>query len=447
MSKIARRSVFAEMESAVQSYARSFPSVFVRASGAEVWDDSGTRYLDFLSGAGALNYGHNNPVLKRELLAYIESDSITMSLDLHTVAKAEFLAALRDVILAPRGLDYAVQFTGPTGTNAVEAALKIARKVTGRSNVVFFSNGFHGVSLGALATTGNSYNRGGSGTPLVCTSMMPFEGYLGPDVDTTDYFDRVLSDPSAGVDLPAAAIVECVQGEGGLNVASADWLRRLAAVCKRHGVLLIADDIQAGCGRTGRFFSFEPAGIVPDIVTLSKSLSGYGLPLSVVLLKREIDQWKPGEHNGTFRGNNLAFVTGAAMLRHYWSDNDFADEVAIRSDYLRDRLAAMVERFQPDVVEARGIGMMQGLRCAEPDKAAAISREAFARGLIIERSGPRDEVLKCFAPLVISHAHLAEGLDILADALAATFGARGWEAERRRRPADARVAGESFAAT
>lgn len=421
MSKI-ELSIFAEMESAVQSYARAFPALFVKAQGAEVWDQDGRRYLDFLAGAGALSYGHNNPVLKSELLRYIAEDAITMSLDLHTEAKARFLDRLRSLILTPRGLDYAVQFTGPTGTNAVEAALKIARKVTGRTNVVFFTNGFHGVSLGSLSTTGNRYNRGGAGVPLANATAMPFDGYLGAGVETTEYLDRMLSDPSSGVDLPAAAIVECVQGEGGLNVASIGWLQRLARVCARHGVLLIVDDIQAGCGRTGPFFSFEAAKLSPDIVTLSKSLSGYGLPLSVVLIKREHDKWLPGEHNGTFRGHNLAFVTAAAMLDAYWRTDNLARETAANTVALNERLGAMHERFFPHVVGVRGVGMMQGLCFANPEIAAKASRAAYARGLIIERAGPRDEVLKCLAPLVISRAQLHEGLDILeqsiADALA-----------------------------
>jgi diaminobutyrate-2-oxoglutarate transaminase len=418
-----RPNVFAQMESSVQSYAGAFPALLAKAVGAEVWDSGGRRYLDFLAGAGALNYGHNNPAMRADLVRYLAESGIAMSLDLHTEAKAAFLEALRDIVLAPRGLDYVVQFIGPTGTNAVEAALKIARKVTGRTNVVYFTNGFHGVSLGSLATTGNGYNRRAAGIPLSGSSVMPYDGYLGAGVDTTEYLDRALSDPSSGLDQPAAAIVECVQGEGGLNVASAEWLRNLAAVCARHGVLLIVDDIQAGCGRTGHFFSFEPARIVPDIVTLSKSLSGFGLPMSIVLLKREADQWRPGEHNGTFRGNNLAFVTATSMLRQYWATADFAQEVAAKSGFVRQRLSAMRTRFFPQVTRVCGTGMMQGLLCADPERAAAVSREAFARGLIIERSGPHDEVLKCLAPLVIPHDQLAEGLDILEEALAAVFGA------------------------
>jgi diaminobutyrate-2-oxoglutarate transaminase len=411
--------IFKQLESSVQSYARHFPAVFARAKGAEVWDQTGRRYLDFLGGAGALNYGHNNPVLKLALQRYLQHDGIGMSLDLHTEAKADFLEALLHLILGPRGLDHVVQFTGPTGTNAVEAALKIARKATGRTNVISFTNGYHGMSLGALSATGSSYHRRGAGVPLWGTSVMPYDGYLGRRVDTTDYLERVLDDPSSGVDQPAAVIVECVQGEGGLQVASAAWLRKLAAICRARGIVLIVYDIQAGCGRTGPFFSFERAGITPDIVTLSKSLSGSGMPMSIVLIRRDLDCWQPGEHNGTFRGNNLAFVTAAAMLRCYWATADFERATIEKAAFVDRRLQAIRACFPEHVATVRGAGMMQGLVCRDPLLAAAAGHEAFERGLIIERAGPHDEVLKCFAPLVTPLDQLAEGLDILEAALAA----------------------------
>ena len=422
--KVLEPDVFDRLESRVQSYARSFPATFGRACGSEIWDVSGRRYLDFLAGAGALNYGHNNPVLKRALLDYIERDAVTHSLDLHTAAKEEFLEALEDCVLRPRGLDYVVQFTGPTGTNAVEAALKLARKVTGRNNVICFTNGFHGVSLGALAVTGNQHFRRAAGQPLSCGTAMPYDQYFGEETDTIAYIDRMLSDPSSGIDEPAAIIVETVQGEGGLNVARSSWLVRLEALCHEKSIVLIVDDIQAGCGRTGSFFSFEPSGIKPDIVTLSKSLSGYGLPFSIVLIKRSLDVWKPAEHNGTFRGNNHAFVTATAMLKHYWATDRFAGEVQEKGIHLGTRLQAMVDRYSPHLVKVKGRGMMQGLLCANPSRAAAVTAGAFRQGLIIERSGPMDEVIKCMMPLTTSYDVLNEGLDILERACEEEF-ARG----------------------
>jgi diaminobutyrate-2-oxoglutarate transaminase len=409
--------IFDEIESEVQSYARAFPRVFNRAKGEFLYDDDGNEYLDFLAGAGTLNYGHNNPLFKELLLEYIHNDGITHGLDLHTKAKGEFLEAFNEKILKPRSLDYVVQFTGPTGTNAVEAALKLARNVTGRENIIAFTNGFHGVSLGALATTGNAHHRGAAGTSLNGTSRMPFDGYLGDDVDTTAYLDKVLSDSSSGIDKPAAVIVETVQGEGGINVASIEWLQNLDKVCKKHNILLIADDIQAGCGRTGTYFSFEEAGITPDIVTLSKSLGGYGLPFAVVLFRPEIDRWKPGEHNGTFRGNNFAFVTAKAAIDHYWSDDSFSKEIKRKGDYVGQRLDAIVEQYGEGNFTTRGRGMFRGINCVNGELAAKITRRCFVDGLIIETSGADDQVIKFLCPLIISDENLARGIDIVENAV------------------------------
>jgi diaminobutyrate-2-oxoglutarate transaminase len=413
-SSQAATAIFERRESAVRSYSRSFPVVFERAQGSYLYDDEGNRHLDFLAGAGSLNYGHNNPVLKQALLDYIEGDGITHSLDLHTDAKARFLTALSELILQPRDLDYVAQFTGPTGTNAVEAALKLARNVTGRQNVIAFTNGFHGVTLGAVAATGNAHHRGGAGVALSGVTRTPFCGYLGADFDTLRLLDKLLGDRSSGVDKPAAVIVETVQGEGGLNVASMKWLQGLEQLCRRHDMLLIVDDIQAGCGRTGTFFSFEPAGIQPDIVTLSKSLSGYGLPFALTLLKPQHDRWKPGEHNGTFRGNNHAFVTATAALHEYWSDNAFADEVQQKSLHLQKRLREIAEHDGVAHFKPKGRGMMQGLQCRDGKQAGAITALAFQRGLVIETSGSDSQVVKCLCPLTIERSDLDAGLDILA---------------------------------
>ena len=402
--------IYERRESEVRSYARAMPRQFTRAEGVWLHDDAGGRYLDFLSGCSTLNYGHNHPVLKRELLDYVAADGIAHGLDLHTSAKAAFLHALEDVILAPRDLDYRAMFTGPTGANAVEAAIKLARKVTGRELVIAFTNGFHGMTLGALACTGNAAKRGGAGVPLTHVAHEPFDGYYGPDVDTAALLDQRLSDPSSGLDAPAAFLVETVQGEGGLNAASPEWMRSIAEIAKRHGALLIVDDIQAGCGRAGGFFSFEDMGITPDIVTLAKSLSGMGLPFALTLLRPELDVWSPGEHNGTFRGNNHAFVTATAALRHFWSDPAFASAVKARGDYLGERLERMARKHDFSV---RGRGMMRGLDVGSGERASVITAACFSRGLIIETSGAHDEVVKVLAPLTIDQAVFAAGLDIL----------------------------------
>lgn len=402
--------IYERMESQVRSYSRAMPRQFARAEGVWMHDDRGGRYLDLLSGCASLNYGHNHPVLKAALLDYIAGDGIAHSLDLHTEAKAAFLDAFETLILKPRDLVYRAMFTGPTGTNAVEAALKLARKITGRQQVVAFTNGFHGMTLGALACTGNAGKRGGAGVPLAHVSHEPYDGYYGPDIDTAEMLERRLADSSSGLDAPAAILVETVQGEGGLNAASPAWLQRIAAIARSHGALLIVDDIQAGCGRTGRFFGFEDMGVEPDIVTLAKSLSGMGLPLALTLFRPEYDQWTPGEHNGTFRGNNHAFVTATAALRHFWSDGAFEADIRRRGDYLGQRL----DRLAGDLgLETRGRGMMRGLDVGSGETAAKITEAAFARGLIIETSGPNDEVVKVLAPLVIDDALFAQALDIL----------------------------------
>lgn len=405
--------IFEEIESEVQSYARSFPRIFNKAQGEYLFDEDGTRYLDFLAGAGTLNYGHNNPIFKEKLVEYVLADGVTHGLDLHTKAKGEFLESFNENILKPRDLNYMVQFTGPTGTNAVEAALKLARNVTGRENIISFTNGFHGVSLGSLSVTGNSHHRGAAGVSMGGTSRMPFDGYLGDGIDTTAYLDKVLCDSSSGIDKPAAVIVETVQGEGGINAASLDWLRNLDAVCKKHDVLLIVDDIQAGCGRTGTFFSFEPAGIKPDIVTLSKSLSGYGLPFALVLIRPELDQWKPGEHNGTFRGNNMAFVTAKAAIDNYWADDTFAKDIQRKGEYVEKRLAKIVDKFGEGNFTSRGRGMFQGINCVNGELAEKITRKAFQKGLIIETSGADDQVVKFLCSLTISDESLKKGIDIV----------------------------------
>jgi diaminobutyrate-2-oxoglutarate transaminase len=412
--------IFEQIESEVQSYARSFPRIFNRAKGEFMYDEEGNEYLDFLAGAGTLNYGHNNPLFKEKLLEYIDSDGITHGLDLHTRAKGNFLEAFQEKILKPRDMDYVMQFTGPTGTNAVEAALKLARNVTGRENIISFTNGFHGVSLGALATTGNSHHRGAAGVSLNGSSRMPYDGYLGEDIDTTAYLDKVLADSSSGIDLPAAVIVETVQGEGGINAASVEWLRNLEQVCRKHGMLLIIDDIQAGCGRTGHYFSFEEAGLKPDMITLSKSLGGYGLPFAVVLFKPELDHWKPGEHNGTFRGNNFAFVTAQAAIDHYWSDDSFSREILRKGRYVTKRLEAIVARYGEGNFTTRGRGMFQGINCVNGEIAAKITRKAFEKGLIIETSGAEDHVVKFLCPLVISDTNLKRGIDIVEEAIRET---------------------------
>lgn len=405
--------IFKSTESEVRVYSRAFPVIFNRAKNAHLYTEDGKQYLDFLAGAGSLNYGHNNDILKKALLEYIEADGVSQGLDLFTTAKHDFIESYKKHILDPRGLDYKMQFTGPTGTNCVEAALKLARKVKGRTGIISFTNGFHGVTMGAVAATGNKHHRGGAGVPLSGVDFMFYDGYLGENVDTLEVMDKLLSDSSSGVELPAAVIVEAIQGEGGLNAARAEWLKGLEALCKKHDILLILDDIQAGNGRTGDFFSFEFAGIKPDIVTVSKSLSGYGLPMALVLFKPELDVWTSGEHNGTFRGNNMAFITARAAVDTYWKDDKFANEVKEKTQVLGDALQAICDKY-PGQFKMKGRGLMRGIESKNADITGAITKRAFEHGLIIETSGPNDEVIKCLMPLTTSKEDLKLGAGLLA---------------------------------
>jgi diaminobutyrate-2-oxoglutarate transaminase len=408
---------FEWLESEARLYSRSFPAVFETAAGCWLTDEHGRRYLDFFSGAGALNYGHNHPAMKQGLIDYLLADGITHSLDMATVAKREFLRQLDATILKPRGLDYKVQFTGPTGTDAVEAALKLARKSTGRQTVIHFANSFHGMSIGSLAVTGSVSKRASAGVPLHYSLPILFDGDLGDNLDTLDYLAALLEKPNNGLGLPAAVIVETIQAEGGVRVANVEWLRRLEQLVLTHGVLLIVDDIQVGCGRTGDFFSFEESGIKPDIVCLSKSISGYGLPMSLLLIRREIDVWEPGEHTGTFRGNNLAFITGAVALRH-WRDDIFGAEIKAKSSYVARTLEDMLADLglQTDA-RLRGRGLIQGIEFADESLARNVARNAFGRGLIVETCGPNNAVLKILPPLTITEEELDHGVLIISESL------------------------------
>lgn len=406
---------FEELESSVRSYSRGWPTIFTKAKGYKLWDIDGKEYIDFFAGAGALNYGHNNDVMQQKLIEYIQNDGIIHSLDMGTTPRKNFLDQFNDVILKPRQLDYKIMFPGPTGTNTVESALKIARKVTGRDTVISFTNAFHGMTIGSLSVTGNSFKRHGAGIPLHHSVSMPFDEYV-EDQDSIAYLERFLEDSGSGVALPAAIILETVQGEGGINAASMEWLKKVESICKRWDILLIIDDVQAGCGRTGTFFSFEPAGIKPDIICLSKSIGGIGLPMAITLIKPEFDQWGPGEHNGTFRGNNLAFIAATEALTN-WETDAFSNSIQQKANLIRERIESIINKFSTLQGEARGRGFMQGIAIQEADISNKICAEAFNRGLIVETSGPNDEVVKFLPPLIIEEEGINNGFDILEEAI------------------------------
>lgn len=413
---------FERMESNVRSYSRTFPVSFVKGSNATLTDQEGKQYIDFFAGAGALNFGHNHPLLKEAILEYLQEDHLLHALDMFTPARQQLLSTIENVLLKPRNLEYRVMSCGPTGTNAIEAAMKLARKVKQRSNIIAFSGAFHGMSLGALAASSDSFSRHGAGVPLGNVTFLPYYNSFSDPFLSLEYLENVLTDDHSGIDQPAAVLLETIQAEGGINVAPADWLRELRAICDRHDLLLIVDDIQVGVGRSGHFFSFERAGIVPDMVVLSKSISGLGLPLSLLFLKPEIDVFQPAEHNGTFRGNQLAFVSSERAIRLYHEldmDSITARKEAILRDFLETQIAPLHEG-----IRIRGIGMIWGIDLSRVDEALPkkVQRECFQNGLVLERAGRKDQVMKLMPPLLIEEERLQEGLEILKGAFCRLLG-------------------------
>lgn len=414
--------IIEHLESDVRSYCRNWPTTFATARGARLWDERDREYLDFFAGAGVLNYGHNHPAMREALIDYLRSDGVVHGLDMVTQAKRTFLQRFKEVILDPRGLDYKVQFPGPTGTNAVEAALKLARNHTGRERIVGFTNAFHGMTLGALSLSGNQTKRAGAGMTLSNAVSMPYDDYLDDGGDSIAYLEQFLADEGSGLDKPAAIITETIQAEGGLYKASMEWLRRLQEVCRRHGAFFIVDDIQAGVGRTGPFFSFEPAGVEPDVVCLSKSLSGFGLPLAVTLIRRDLDSWDPGGHDGTFRGHNPAFVTATEALSLFWESDELSRQVEAKAELVTEALDGLVELYPELGGEVRGRGLLQGIACQDPEVVDQITTTAFERGLLMETSGVDSEVLKLLPPLTITEEELRSGIGILERSIAAVLG-------------------------
>jgi diaminobutyrate-2-oxoglutarate transaminase len=406
--------IFELRESNVRTYCRSFPVVFHRAKDSIIYSESGEAYIDFLAGAGALNYGHNNDYIKEKVISYLDADAISHGLDLHTLAKEEFLSKFFQTILAPKNLDYRVQFCGPTGTNAVESSLKLARKITKRPGIFSFMGAYHGMTLGSLSITGNTSIRAGALGASNSVTFMPYPYGFMASFDTIEYINSVLNDVNSGIEKPAAIIFETVQAEGGVIVAPIEWMQRLRELCDRHGILLICDDIQVGCGRTGLFFSFERADIVPDMVILSKSISGYGFPMSLLLIKPELDIWEPGEHNGTFRGNQLAFVGGTAALE-YREITNIEQEIKSKESLIRQFLINEISTIN-DKIKIRGIGMIWGLDVASfesKDLVNKITSRCFELGLIVEKVGRNDSVIKILPPLNIDMSTLQKGCNIL----------------------------------
>ena len=409
-------SIFETYESNVRSYCRSFPTTFTKAKGALMFDDQGKEYIDFFAGAGALNYGHNPDYMVEKMIAYLQSDGILHSMDMFTQPKQEFLDYFVHKVLEPRGLNYKIQFCGPTGTNAVECAIKLARMNKGRANVFAFMGAFHGMTMGSLALTTDRCSRDAAGQILPNVTHIPAPGMF-PGLDVVAYMETLLTDDHSGVEKPAAIILETVQADGGINVFSVEFLQGVRDLCTRHDILMIVDDIQVGNSRTGTFFSFERANIIPDMVTQSKSIGGCGMPISMLLFKPELDLWEPGQHTGTFRGNQLSLIAGLAGLKKMVED-DIPAEVKRKEKlveaFLRDEIAPLDSRIQ-----FRGIGLLWGVDFSKFDKdmTKPLIAVCFKNGMICERVGRDNAVLKLMPPLIIPDEQLMAGLQILKKSL------------------------------
>lgn len=403
--------IFGQIESNVSFYCTCFNDVFTNASNDKLYTNKGKEYIDFLSGAGALNYGHNNPYIKDYVLEYLKGNGIIQGLDFYSTVKGEFLESFKKKILDKKGLDYKIQFCGPTGTNANEAALKLAQKYTNRNSIFSFMGGYHGMTQGSMSVTSRIKEKYNSNKNVV---FIPTYINGCDNYDPVRYIRQIIEDDHSGCDLPAAIIFETIQAEGGVKIFSCDILKSLRKLCDEYEILMICDDIQVGCYRTGTFFSFEEAGIQPDIVSLSKSISGLGLPMSILLIKSKFDVWKPGEHNGTFRGNQLAFVGAKAALE--WAENNNIENiVTVKEKIVRDYLNTKIRPIDKKIL-VRGKGLIWGIDLSAFGMAnigKQISRECYKDGLIVENVGKGGNIIKILPALTVGKENLIKGLEII----------------------------------
>jgi len=405
---------FESLESGVRYYCRRWPALFATSSGSTITDEDGVSYLDFFAGAGALSYGHNNPVLVEVAIEHLRAGKVLHSLDTFTEDKRRFLHAMHDLILEPRSLDMVVQTVGPTGATAVEAALTLAQRVTGKRAVVGYDGGYHGMSYRAASISASMAGRE-TVSHLGAFRALPFVEHM-VDHDL-ELLDQALSSTIDGEQV-GAVILEPTQGEGGARPFDPAYLGAVRALASAHDVVVIADEVQAGVGRTGPFFAFEGSALDPDIICVSKSISGLGLPMAVNLVRRSLDRWTPGEFTGTFRGNNLAFATSATMLETYWSDAEQEKATEDRGVIVRSHLSAIAEEFSGGSWAVRGNGMLSGLEVSSGDLADAICDAAFADQLIVETCGAGGATIKVLAPIVIDLDDLHDGLGRLHRAVA-----------------------------
>ncbi|MGW0522026.1 diaminobutyrate--2-oxoglutarate transaminase family protein [Crossiella sp. NPDC003009] len=428
-----------DRESAARTYARSFPVVPVHADGLRVTGADGREYLDCLAGAGTLALGHNHPVVLAAIRRVLDSGAPLHALDISTPEKDDFTTALLDTLPPELAADCRIHFCGPAGTDAVEAALKLARTATGRQNVLAFTGAYHGMTAGALATSGNLAVREPLADNGFNVTRLPYPydyrcpfGLGGPQAHHIGarLVESLLTDSHSGVLPPAAMILEAVQGEGGVIPSPDSWLGDMRRITEEHGIPLIVDEVQTGVGRTGEFWAVQHSGITPDVMVLSKAIGG-SLPLAVIAYKSTLDSWLPGAHTGTFRGNQLAMAAGAATLR-FVAEQD----LPARAADLGARMLAELRVLQGNsscIGEVRGRGLMLGLeivnpdatpdalgaRPAAPELAAAIRAECLHRGLILELGGRGDSVVRLLPPLTITDQEATSVLNRLGEAVTA----------------------------
>lgn len=405
---------FEQFESNVRYYCRRWPVVFATSHGSTIFDEDSKAYLDFFAGAGVLSYGHNNPELVEVALSHLRSGKLLHSLDTFTVEKREFLNTFEELILKPRNMDMVVQTVGPTGATAVEAALQLAQRITGKRAVLGFAGGYHGMSYRAASVSDSMAGRE-TVAHIGDFVALPFVKQMTND--DLDLLDRTLR---AGIDGQkfGAILIEATQGEGGARAFDPAYLAALRTKATELGIMVIADEVQAGVGRTGAFFSFEGSGLDPDIVCLSKAISGLGLPMAINLIRRDLDTWNAGEFTGTFRGNNLAFATSTKMLQTYWSDSLFEQDTKYKGIFVRDALQTIADTYESLNFTVNGNGLLCGLHVKNTELADNITRAAFARQLIVETCGAGDQVVKLLPPLTTTDEELHIGLERLSDAFA-----------------------------
>lgn len=396
--------------------AKTSPAILSRARGSIAMTVDGRRIIDFYSGAGSLSYGHNNHQIREVILEYLASDAVVNGFKIATSAKLKFLDTFRSVVLRERSLpQYHFEFPGPSDANAIHAALELSRKVTGRQNVVLFTRGHSGVRPGSIALGADGLRRPAVDVSQRGLTLAPYDGCLGPGVSTTDYLRKLLLDQYSGVARPAAILVEAVQRKNGMNVARKEWLRSIQAIAKETGAVLILDDREMSCGRTGEFFSFEFAGLSPDLVLLSNSLTGCGLPFSMLLIKDDIDHTWPVQHEGT-ENNDIAFAAASAAINIYWRDYTLSEEVQRMGELVRRRLNAIAS-YSGNSFSVRGRGLAVGFDCHTSEIAEATTRNALAGGLFIERCASVDKVIQFLPALTIDGETLNQGLEIFEEAL------------------------------